>query len=145
MNLTLLEPDFKDHDVYVILNPYGSLESNYTNNIAHKKIGYGTKPYILALSLGDTPGIPLGDGRTIPLNYDGIFQASLYSPQLLGLANSQGVLNANGEAIVTLTVPNVPAIVGLPIYIGFVTLDLTQPFPGLIYSISPSQQIVIQP
>ncbi|GEM_PF-5995932 len=145
LNLTLTEKDFKNHDVYVVVNSYTSLESNYTNNRAHRTIGYGSKPYILAISLGDTPGIPLGNGRSIPLNYDGIFEASLYYPTALGLSNSQGVFDTEGQTTVTWTVPNLPFLVGLPFYVGFVTLDTTQPFPGLIHSISPSQQIVIQP
>ncbi|MBI1972961.1 alpha/beta fold hydrolase, partial [Candidatus Woesearchaeota archaeon] len=143
INISVADHALRSHDIYVLAELDG-LEANTTNNLVHKQVGFGAVPYVVALSLGNA-GIPLGDGRVIPLSYDGIFEISLYYPLVLGLAASQGVLDDEGKATATWTIPNIPLLVGLPFHVGFVTLDTTQQFPGLIYSISAEEPIVIQP
>ena len=101
------------------------------------------KNYILAMSLGNTPGILLSDSRIIPLNGDGLFFLSLFYANLIGLINSQGILDNNGNAIATLTIPPY-APPGLSLYAGFVSFDIPLPIPQAILGISQPQQLMIQ-
>jgi len=99
---------------------------------------HANKPYILLMALGNKPGISFGNNRKIPLTYDGLFQASLFFPTAIGLQNSQGNLDGNGNAIVSWTIPNIPTLRGLQVYFVFITIDPTaSSLPNLISSISP--------
>ena len=81
------------------------------------------KPYVFGLSLGTSPGLPLSDGRVIPLNYD-FLMAYILMP-------SNGVLNAFGtfpfspSASIPFNIPMIPSLVGLTVYAGFVVEDPT--------------------
>jgi len=89
-------------------NPYNAnstplrplpIQSGIANPGATVNIGFRLRadanlPFIAAAALSDTPGIPLGDGRVVPLNPDALFQFSIYvqpNPIFVGF---QGVLNA---------------------------------------------------
>ncbi len=98
--------------------------------------------YILAMALGDIPGIPLLDGRTIPLNPDFVFYSMLYYPTLLGYTNSFGTLNSQGQANVTWNVPYLPNAVGITVYVSYVTYNGSVP-GGLIPSIALALPVVI--
>jgi len=75
--------------------------------------------YVLALSYGYSPGIPLPDGRIVALN-------------IPLLTSFQGFLDSNGRATAYLAIPNSPQIVGTTIYAAFVTINSTA-----IQSVSP--------
>ncbi len=109
--------------------------------------GNPNTPYIVLMSVtGTTPGIPIGDSRVIPLNYDGVFEGSLYFPTALGLQNSQSTLDNQGNAVASWSIPNLPLLAGLKVSFAFVTLDLTQPqLPKLIKSISDSVTVTLVP
>ncbi len=64
--------------------------------------------YIAALSLGVNPGLPLGDGRTVPLNPDGLFFLSLdpMQPYWTGI---QGTLSLTGQGQMQVFLPPVPS------------------------------------
>ena len=87
---------------------------------------------------GTSPGILLGDNRSIPINYDGVAEVSLFSPALLQLQNSQGLLASQGQATVTWNIPNFPFLAGLNVFGSFVTISPGQPLPALIVDISPA-------
>jgi len=87
--------------------------------------------YTFGFSGGTSQGLNLSDGRKVPLNDDRFLQASLYSPQAIGLNNSTGVLDQNSQATVTFNIPSIP-LGGTKLYGGFVTQDPT----GRIISIS---------
>ena len=97
---------------------------------------YPNAQYALALSFGTMPGIPLGDGRVIPLNPDAIFFLSLSGA--LGLQNNIGTLDSQGRGTAIWNVPNVPEARGLTLYAAFVTINPAQPMPRTVTSISPA-------
>ncbi len=97
--------------------------------------------YVLAMSLSNT-GIPLGDGRIIPLGIDLILLLSIQSPLAIGLANSIGTLPQNGITQATWSIPNVPDLVGLRVYAAFVTISPGA--PSGIWSISNAVPIIVQ-
>lgn len=99
-------------------------------------------PYIIAVSLGNFPGISLPDGRTIPLNMDALFIASTIYPSWIDLRNSQGQLNANGDAEAVLRIPRDAQLVGTRAYVGFITLDI---YTRRIASVSPAVPLQIRP
>ena len=101
--------------------------------------------YILALSLGTSPGIPLSDGRVIPLNPDGLLFISI-DPTLalsIGLNNTQGLLNASGEADAYWTIPLIPQAAGLTVYTGFVVINTSLSGEASIVSISDATPITL--
>ncbi len=78
-------------------------------------------PYIMAASGGDSPGIPLGDSRIVPLNFDALFLISLQpNPFFSGFV---GALDANGDAKAQAFIPADPGLVGLSFAVAFVTLN----------------------
>ena len=93
--------------------------------------------YALALSTDINPPLVLPDGRVFGLTPNSVFTASLFWPSLLGLRDSYGLFNSGGNALASWTVPNVPELVGLTVYAGFVSLDTLQPGTRSIISISP--------
>lgn len=101
--------------------------------------------YILVFSLGSTPGILLPDGRIIHLNPDPLLVLSLQSPTSIGLQNSIASLNANGQAIATWNIPNIPELAGIRISAAFVTIRGGAPLPIPIPSISPALEIQLLP
>ncbi|MEK6846666.1 MAG: clostripain-related cysteine peptidase [Nanoarchaeota archaeon] len=99
--------------------------------------------YALGLSLGNSPGITLPNGRNVPLNPDILFTISLtpsLAQSILNLTNNIGTLNQNGQAQVSMTIPNVSQAVGLTFYTAFVTINSTG-----INEISQAIPITIQP
>ncbi len=98
------------------------------------------KIYILALSTATSPGIQL-NGQTANISASPLFTYSLYSPQSIGLYNSQGNLDSNGMATAYFQIPNFQPLVGYTIYTAFLTYDLST---GQIISISPTQGFTIQ-
>ena len=100
------------------------------------------KKYILALSFGTNPGIPLGDGRIIPLNPDILFLISVQGGSLIGLRNNVNSLNEQGQGTTYWDIPEVLEIRGAMVHAGFVVIDHTLPTP--IASISNAVSITIQ-
>jgi hypothetical protein len=84
--------------------------------------GEGGRPYACAFSAGTSPGIPLGDGRFIPLQPDGLFWYSL-DPSNLLFTNNLGVLGAQGSAFCTALIPASPPLTGLTVYAAGATGD----------------------
>ena len=95
-------------------------------------------PYIFSLSFSSIPGIPLPDGRAIPLTDSWLLQALLFVPQLFGFSNSIGTLDSQGNAQVTWNVPNIPGANGMTLYGSFVTLNYSAQGNNLIPSIAPA-------
>ena len=86
--------------------------------------------YFLVMSATTTPGITLPNGMVIPLNFDGVFLLSLFYPNLIGLNNSQGILNL-GQATATWNIPNIPGLAGMTVYLALVTLDVSGQVAGI--------------
>lgn len=100
--------------------------------------------YILAMSLGNVTGFPLGDGRTFPLDFDEVFVASLYYPQSLGLRESVGVLNPLGNAVAQWAIPNIQELNGTTVYLAFLTIDPNRPLPESILAIANASPITLR-
>ena len=100
--------------------------------------------YWLVLSLGSVPGLPLADGRVIPLNPDGVFFLSL-DPVLMsfiGFTGNQGFLNSTGGAVPVWNVNTVIVPSGIPLKAAIVTLDFSLAVPQAVVSISNEVSIV---
>lgn len=130
---------------YINISIQGYPNLGNTINISLENLLHPNTNYILAASLGTSPGIPLGDGRVIPLNPDAVFFLSVFNGPLIGLLNSQSFLNSQGQALATWTIPNIPVIAGLTVYFAFVTIDFSLPIPQAILSISPAVPVTLLP
>jgi hypothetical protein len=81
-------------------------------------------PYAIALALGSSPGIPLLDGRSIPLRPDALFWLSL-APGSNNFVHMTGTLDGQGNAPIwaVLLVPNNPALINATVFAAAVTFD----------------------
>jgi len=83
------------------------------------------KVYVLAASTATRPGIPIGQ-RTIPLNVDALFSASLSLPGIF--SGFTGRLSSAGQALAGIHVPKVLALRGVGFHVAGVVLDASAPF-----------------
>jgi len=81
------------------------------------------KPYLILAAHSNTPPIILSDGRRVYLQYDQLLDFTLLNPNSQYFQNSFGILDNNGLATATITIPNYPFLLGLPLYFGFVVID----------------------
>jgi len=98
------------------------------------------RSYVAALSLGTSPGIPIGT-QTIPLVPDAVFAATVggLPPFFVGMA---GYLDRNGVATGSITFPPIPALKGVRLYAAFVVVDPQQPHG--IGPVSRALEILLQ-
>lgn len=82
--------------------------------------------FVAAASAGRWPGIPLADGRRIPLNPDPLFLLSRTpgNPFFLGF---DGLLDGGGFAGGSIVLPALPGAAGLWFHVGFVIADPGSP------------------
>lgn len=123
------------------LSKSGSDRLGTITSLTYTSPGDGGDGYLIALALGSTPGIPLGCGRTLPLNGDALFLASLMpgSP----IVNGIGTLPGNGQVVAQLFIPAIPALAGITVHTGGVTA--ADAFPFSVKKFSPSVAITFQP
>jgi len=76
--------------------------------------------YVIALSLGFRPGIPVPGGRKIYLNPDPLFFYSLTNSGIF--SGFRGGLNPRGEAPASVAIPNHPGLSGLRFFASAVTI-----------------------
>src|SRR3989344_6012630 len=86
--------------------------------------------YIFGLALGTSPGFNLGNHHVL-LSPDFLLSATMSNPSSAGLSNSIGTLNANGQATVSLTIPNLPWLSGWTVYGGFIIFDSQGQISGI--------------
>ena len=96
------------------------------------------------MGLSNTTGFPLGDGRSFPLDFDELFVASLYYPQVLGLRESAGILNPLGNAVAQWAIPSMQELNGTTVHMAFLTIDPNRPLPEAILAISNSYPITLR-
>ncbi|MBK9383319.1 MAG: N-acetylmuramoyl-L-alanine amidase [Planctomycetes bacterium] len=94
--------------------------------------------YLCAASLGSLPGIPLGDGRAIPLNYDPLFELSLL-PGSPVFPQAFGTLDAFGRATLAVNPPADPLLQGFAFHLAAFAID---PPTGVISGISSWRRFV---
>ncbi|MGE3174682.1 MAG: CRTAC1 family protein [Planctomycetota bacterium] len=79
-------------------------------------------PYLAGLAFASSPGIPLGDGRVLPLQPDQLTLFSL-TPGNGVWFGGVGALDPLGYAVLTLAVPPLPTLSGLTVFATAATLD----------------------
>jgi len=91
--------------------------------------GEAGRPYVVGLTLsGAHPGIPLPDGRTIPLNFDGLTAVSVTGSLPSILTGTVGVLDATGTATARIDVASVAAVLkGLRVVAAVIVTDPSAP------------------
>ena len=120
------------------LNKTGNLTSNSVISLnINDKLNPGVI-YLLALAFTSTYGLPLPDGRIIPLDYDDLLILSIQDPASVFLAGSVGALNSNGQSQATMTIPNIPGIETIEAHAAFITVNGTS---GEIISVSNQQRL----
>jgi hypothetical protein len=77
-------------------------------------------PYTVALSFGFRPGIPVGGGRKIYLSPDPLFLASATGRG--PFYGFQGTLDARGEAVAAVAIPNLAGLSGRRFFASAVTV-----------------------
>jgi hypothetical protein len=93
--------------------------------------------YAVGYSFGMRPGIAVPDGRRIYLQPDPLLTLSLTDPVMF--PGGQGVLNALGEAVARMRVPNLAGLSGRRIFAVAVTIS-----GGQIRTISAPIGVTIQ-
>jgi glucose/arabinose dehydrogenase len=78
--------------------------------------------FAFAFAGGSIPGVPLPDGRTIPLNLDPIADFTLTAGNPF-FPNNYGALNASGSATAQVLLPAYPPLVGMTLHGVFIVLD----------------------
>jgi len=87
----------------------------------------GGQTYAMGASFSTSPGIPLGEGRVLELTPDTLFFLAYGLPAIF--QNWVGVLNGAGQPVAApaLFILNAPALVGITMHFGFVTLNPLAP------------------
>ena len=104
------------HEVPIGTSPNITMNSPFTPNAS----------YVVAFSGGTFPGIDLADGRNYPMNPDAIFNLSLMPSNGIFVGN-MGAFDNDGNAAMTLVVPNRPAFVGMKFCALPTVLDASAP------------------
>jgi hypothetical protein len=100
-----------------------------------------TMAYLSGLALTTVPGIPLSDGRTIPLTLDPLLLWSL-DPVNTAITGRTGSLDATGGAEIHISIPRISELRGTTMHAAFIVLDNGAPLG--IHRISAPRPIVIQ-
>jgi hypothetical protein len=82
----------------------------------------GGLPFVSAFAFSSAPGIPLPDGRVIPVAMDGLFFMSI-DPLNGVFLNTTGILDSTGTGFVGIALPPLPTLSGFAFTGTAVTLD----------------------
>lgn len=123
------------------LTKTGTDQIGTTTTLDYSSPGDAGAIYWVTLSGSDTPGLNLGGLRTVPLTPDSLM-ISMAFPNAL-LLNQIGTLPPSETATASLVIPNLPAIVGLTLFAGGLTID-TQYTAG-IKKFTAATPITFQP
>jgi len=102
--------------------------------------GDGGLVYCAAASFGTTPGLPLPDGRVLPLQVDGLFLVSACANNAF-FSGFIGVLDPNGVAGFAVNLPNFGGLAGIAYSVAAVTTDVNAPGGLSIVSNAVTQTI----
>lgn len=118
------------------ITPSGSPTAGSTMNFIIIDQNHPNAQYMFLMSLSSA-GIPLGDGRIVPLAGDAVFFLTAFYASLIGIPNSVGTLNSQGLATVTWNVPSY-VIPGIMLYASAILLNPSVSLPQNIIAISPA-------
>ena len=125
------------------LTPAGTNQLGTTTTLTYNSPGDAGALYWVTMALTTSPGLDLGGCRTVPLTPDQFFVGMAKSPNIL-MNNHIGTLPAGDTAVANLTIPNIPALANLTIYVGGLTVDLN--YNGFVKKFTPtSTQITFVP
>ena len=102
-----------------VLTKSGTTRIGMTTALTYTSTGDIGETYWVVLAVGESPGIPLGAGRVLPLNADALFFATLRPNALL--LNNTGLIPPGGKATASFVIPNLPGLVGITVYAAGVT------------------------
>lgn len=130
-------PSFEqDRDVWLrraprpILDQLTAAATGSTAQLALDMPGAAGDFYLVGAALSGLVGLPLPDGRVLPLDLDPLFQQALLFPDNgLPFLAFQGVLGLPAETTVGLVIPPNPNLIGLPLRVAALSADLG--LPGL--------------
>lgn len=122
------------------LSKSGTDRLGTTTTLTYTSPSDANERYWVVLSLGNTPGLPAGAGRTVPLNADGLFFFTLEPNGIL--LNNTGILPANGRATASFQIPNIVSFVGLTVHAGGITTNIN--YLNFVKNFSPSIAITIR-
>jgi hypothetical protein len=122
------------------LSKSGSDRLGTTSTLTYRSTSDANESYWVVLSLGNSPGVAVGAGRTIPLNVDGLFMFTL-NPNAL-LINNAGTLPATGQAAVRFPIPNIMEFVGLTVHAGGITVNAD--YLNFVKNFSPSVAMTLR-
>lgn len=110
--------DFKFYDAVVMQDPTTppKINTTYQMTFDAELVGGNPTPWLVAFSLGKA-GIPLGAGRSLPLTFDPLFNATV------GLGFGGLLTSAAPQGVVQLPLPNDPGLVGLQVFAAGITID----------------------
>ncbi|MEE2887428.1 MAG: M14 family zinc carboxypeptidase [Planctomycetota bacterium] len=111
-----------------------------TSTLTYTSTSDANEQFWIVLSLGNTPGLAVGAGRTIGLNADGLFFFTA-APNTL-LLNNSGILPATGAATAQFHIPNIAELVGLKLYAGGITSNAD--YLNFVKNFSPSLAITLR-
>ncbi len=124
------------------ITPSGTVTPGATVNFNLFSYNQGGYPYIFGIAAGNNPGFSLPDGRVIPINNDPLLQFALQTPAN-GIYNPYGTLAGFlANAVVPVTLPNVPFLVGQEFHAAFITLNSSA--PSGVAAISCGVQLTVQ-
>ena len=134
------------NQVLTIREPALSLDAPAATGTAPNLIlgssGDAGLPYLIALALTSSPGIPLGDGRIVPLTPDALTWYAL-APGNPTVPAPHGILDGQGSGVCPLVIPPYPALGGASIFASAITLDPAAS-AGIRNVISPATRITFQ-
>ena len=136
--------------VYKITSAFGMTQTrsgtpSIGNTVNYNLFSYGQGglPYIFGLSSNGTyPGMPLPDGRTIPINDDPMLQFALMNPTNTIYSPYGNLAGFLANASVPVNIPNLPFLVGQEFWSAFLTLNTSA--PSGVQSISCAIQTTVQ-
>lgn len=129
--------DFRLFDA-VLLDALGTPPPRPGNEYRMVLRGRPGAAYQAATSLSNA-GIPLGDGRAVPLGLDAILLMSATNVVPGLFKNYSGRLDGNGDGRISIALPGLPALTGVTLYTAFVNVS-----GGRILNISNDHQVTIQ-
>lgn len=101
----------------------GTNQLGTTTTLTYTSPGDSGATYWVTLSQSTSPGLDLGGSRVVPLTPDVFFQSMVKTPNIL-LNNHIGTLPGSDQIVANLTIPNIPALAGLQLFVGGLTIDL---------------------
>jgi hypothetical protein len=83
--------------------------------------------YIFGASLSAKRGFALPGGKFFPLDFDALLGLTLSNVLPGVFQNFQGFIDVSGQAVLTVNVPNAPALAGIEFVVAGVTINRNAP------------------